>query len=337
MSAMMQAWLARDHGPWREVMARGECGVPVPGPGEALIRVRASSVVYADLLTIAGRYQIKSTPPFVPGFEAAGIVEAAGEGCRWKPGDRVVAVDVGGAWADFTLARPEATFPVPASMSDAQAAAFVINYHTAYFGLFHRGRLERGETLLVHGGAGGVGTAAIQLGHAAGARVIATAGSAEKLDVCRRCGADEAVDHSREDFVERVLDLTAGEGADVIYDPVGGDVFDKSTRCIAMDGRLVVIGFAEGRIPEIKANRLLLKNFSVGGFFFRPYRERRPEIVARYHAGLMQLFEQGAVDPVIGGEYGFDALDRALAAIESRSSHGKVVLRARNAGASEMD
>lgn len=322
----MQAWQARAHGPWREVMALGEAPVPRPGPGEALIRVLASSVVYADLLTIAGRYQIKSTPPFVPGFEAVGIVETTGEGCRWMPGQRVVAVDVGGAWAEFALARPEATFPVPDSMSDARAAAFVINYHTAYFGLFHRGRLERGETLLVHGGAGGVGTAAIQLGHAAGAHVIATAGSPEKMEVCRRCGADQVIQHTQEDFVERVLELTGGEGADVIYDPVGGEVFDRSTRCIAMDGRLVVIGFAEGRIPEIKANRLLLKNFSVGGFFFRPYRERRPEIVARYHAELMRLYDQGALDPVIFREYDFDALDRALDAIESRASHGKVVL-----------
>lgn len=326
MTGTMQAWLATETGPWRDVMRRGELPRPDLKPGESLIRTSAASVVFADLLTIAGRYQIKPPLPFAPGFEAAGHVVETAEGCPWKIGDRLVAIDVCGGWAEYTVARPGAAFTVPDSMTDAQAAAFVINYHTAYFGLFHRGRLQPGETLLVHGGAGGVGTAAIQLGHAKGARVMATAGSEEKLAVCRHCGADEVIHHRDEDFVERVLELTNGEGADVIYDPVGGDTFDRSTRCIAVDGRLVVIGFAEGRIPEIKTNRLLLKNFSVGGFFFRPYRERKPSLVERYHNELNALARGGAIDPVLYRTYAFADLLDALEAIENRESYGKVVL-----------
>jgi len=163
LSERMQAWLARETGPWRDVLRCGELTVPELKPGEALIRTAAASVVFADLLTIAGRYQIKPTLPFAPGFEAAGRVVETTEGCPWKIGDRLVAIDVCGGWAEYAVARPEASFAVPESMSDAQAAAFVINYHTAYFGLFHRGRLEAGETLLVHGGAGGVGTAGSDL------------------------------------------------------------------------------------------------------------------------------------------------------------------------------
>jgi NADPH:quinone reductase len=337
VAARMQAWLAREYGPWRDVLERGEAARPSPGPGEVLIRVRAAGVIYADLLTIAGRYQIKPPTPFAPGFEAVGIVEATGEGCAWRVGDRVVVVDVAGAWAEYAIGRAEATFAVPEAMSDAEAAGFVVNYHTAWFGLFHRGQLKPGETLLVHGGAGGVGTAAIQLGRAAGARVIATAGSREKVEVCRGCGAEAVIHHREEDFVARVMEITGGEGADVIYDPVGGDVFDRSTKCIAMDGRLVVIGFAEGRIPEIKANRLLLKNFSVGGFFFRSYRERKPELVARAHEELSRGYEGGAIRPVIFREYGFGQLSEALGAIESRASYGKAVLLADDAGVSEAD
>ncbi len=333
---MMKAWVASSVGPWRGVIRPGELPLPSLQPGDALIRVGAASVIFADLLTIEGKYQIKPPLPFAPGFEAAGRVVETTEGCPWNIGDRIVAIDVCGGWAEFARARPEASFAVPDSMTDAQAAAFVINYHTAYFGLFHRGRLEAGETLLVHGGAGGVGTAAIQLGHAKGARVIATAGSNEKLAVCRQCGADEISHHREEDFVERVLELTEGKGADVIFDPVGGDTFDRSTKCIAMDGRLVVIGFAEGRIPEIKANRLLLKNFSVGGFFFRPYREMKKELVDRYHRELIELVNDEKISPVIYKTFPFKSLPEALNAIESRASYGKVVLAIGDASVSNI-
>lgn len=337
MNSEMSAWIVHELGPWRKSLQLGKLPVPSPGPGEALIRVRAASVVFADLLTISGKYQIKPPLPFAPGFESVGIVEAVAEGCAFPPGTRVVAVDVAGAWAEYALAKSEATFAVPDTMSDAEAAAFVINYHTAWFGLFQRGKLERGETLLVHGGGGGVGTAAIQLGHARGARVIATAGSPEKLEICRQCGANVAIDHQNEDFVERVLELTDGEGADVIYDPVGGEVFDQSTKCVAMDGRLVVIGFAEGRIPEIRANRLLLRNFSVGGVFFRPYRERRPELVEKVHAELIELYNRREIRPVIYREFDFEALPEALEAIEHRRSYGKVVLKLNDAGVSKPE
>jgi NADPH2:quinone reductase len=212
-------------------------------------------------------------------------------------------------------------------MSAEDAAAFQMIFQTSYFALVHRAHLQKGEVLLVHGGAGGVGVAAIQLGKHLGARVIATAGTAEKLDVCRRAGADEAIDYVKQDFVEEVKRLTEGEGANVIYDPVGGDVFDKSTKCIAWEGRLVVIGFTSGRIPTIAANRILLKNIAVVGLQWGMYKLHNPALCAETQTVLEGLYRQGAIKPVLfPTRYRLDQVPEALATLESRRAYGKVLV-----------
>jgi NADPH:quinone reductase len=233
---------------------------------------------------------------------------------------------VGRAFAE-ELAVPDAhLFPVPAGLTMAQAASFVITYQTGWFALVHRAALRSGETLLVHGGAGGVGIAAIQLGRALGATVIATAGSEEKLEVCRRAGAHHVIDYKDDDWVGEVNRITGGRGADVIYDPVGGDVFDKSLKCIAWEGRILVIGFASGTIPELKINRVLLKNIAVVGLYWGAYQMRDPGIVQRAHDALAGHVARGELAPMVWKELPLAQLPEALAALESRASWGKVVV-----------
>ncbi|MBW7998540.1 MAG: zinc-binding dehydrogenase, partial [Candidatus Glassbacteria bacterium] len=212
------------------------------------------------------------------------------------------------------------------SMSDAEAAAFLNVYQTSYVGLVHNGRMQPGDIVLVHGGAGGVGLAAIQIAKAKGCTVIATASSEEKLAACREQGADHVVNYAVEDFVQAVQEYTAGHGADIIYDPVGGDVFDQSRRCIAFGGRLVVVGFASGRIPEIAANRILLRNFSLTGFTLHGYKAHRPQVLADSHADLIQLHAAGQVKPVISHTLPMSRLVEGIELLETRRSIGKVVM-----------
>lgn len=323
----MKAWMVHEFGTYREQLKLEECEPPKPGRGAATMQVHSASAIFADLLCIAGQYQIKHTLPFTPGFEAAGVVLEAGEGSRFKPGDRVIAANARGAWTERMLLDTGNEYLIHDGMSDSEASAFVINYLTSYFGLAHKGRLQAGETLLVLGAAGGVGTAAIQIGKALGAEVIAAAGSAEKLEICRRCGADHAINYVEDDLVSPVKDLTGGRGADVVYDPVGSDVFDLSTRCIAVDGRIVVVGFAGGRIPEIRVNRLLLKNFAVTGFFMGTYQAHQPELVDEYLKLLYRWYDEGKLKPIVYREYAMDDLPEGLAAIEGRKSYGKVLIK----------
>jgi NADPH2:quinone reductase len=212
-------------------------------------------------------------------------------------------------------------------MSYEDAAAFQLIYQTSYFALVHRAALKQAEYLVVHGGAGGVGTAAIQIGKALGAKVIATAGSSEKLEICRQCGAEYLINYRSENFVEKVNDITEGKGADVIYDPVGGDVFDQSTRCIAWEGRILVIGFSSGRIPEIRTNKVLLKNMSVIGLWWGNYRLHNPQLIEETQQRLYQMYNEGAVKPVIHSSVEFKDLPQALELIENRKSYGKVVIK----------
>jgi NADPH2:quinone reductase len=214
-------------------------------------------------------------------------------------------------------------------MSDAHAAGFVVTYQSSYFALVHRARLAAGEWLMVHGGAGGIGTAAIQIGKALGARVIATAGSAGKREVCLRAGADHVLDESDPELAAGVDALTGGHGSDVICDPVGGDVFDRSTRCLAWSGRLVVVGFASGRIPTVAANRILLKNVSVIGLHWGTYFEKQPELIELAHQHLCRMYEAGRIEPIIGRSFPFERLPDGLTAIEHRQSFGKVIVRTR--------
>jgi NADPH2:quinone reductase len=217
-------------------------------------------------------------------------------------------------------------WPVPEGMTDEKAASLYLTYQTGHVGLHRRANLRAGEWLLVHAGAGGVGSAAIQLGKAAGARVIATAGGPRKVEVCRDLGADHVIDYTADDFVPIVKEITGGHGADVIYDPVGGDVFDKSRRCIAFEGRLVVVGFTSGRIPEAPANHLLVKNYSVVGLHWGLYRKHDPAVFGQVHEQLTQLVEAGAVDPLVGEVLPLDQAPQALTKLADRSTVGKVVL-----------
>jgi len=326
MRSIMRAWRAHQFGPYREVLKLDDVPRPeVPDAG-AIVKVEAAGLNFPDLLAIAGKYQVKAPLPFVPGMEAAGTVVVAGPKSRFKPGDKVIANSMWGAFAEEMPALDQAMFAIPPGLDMAQAASFVITYQTGYFALIHRANLQRGETLLVHGGAGGVGIAAIQLGRALGATVIATAGTEDKCQVCTDAGAHHVINYVDDDFAIEVNRLTGNKGADVIYDPVGGDVFDKSLKCIAWEGRLLVIGFASGRIPELKANKVLLKNCAVVGLYWGAYQLRDNAKVIAAHEAMMPMVARGELSPKVWKAFPLAELPEALAAIESRASWGKVVV-----------
>src|SRR6476646_5952187 len=261
----MKAWQVRAWGEPEE-MTLADAAVPDPGEGEVRIRNRAAALNFFDILQIQGKYQVKPPFPFTPGAEVSGTVDAVGAGVTGiAVGASVLAMTPGGAFAEYSVAPAVRSFPVPDGMDFTEAAAMPIVCHTSYFALTKRAALERGECLLVHAGASGVGMAAIQIGKALGARIIATAGSPAKLDFAVAQGASDAVNYRSDDWVGRIKELTERRGADVIFDPVGGDVFDQSTRCVAQEGRILVIGFTSGRIPNVHVNRLLLKNISIVG------------------------------------------------------------------------
>jgi NADPH2:quinone reductase len=305
----------------------GEADECEPGPGEIQLAVHAAGCNFSDILMAQGKYQEKPAHPFILGREAAGVVCAVGTGVtRFREGDRVLAPTHIGAFAERVVIPEQAARAMPDGMSFEAGAAFPIVYPTSYAALVERAALRLGETLLVHAAAGGVGIAAVQIGKALGARVIATAGGAAKLDVARQAGADVCIDYRAEDFVECVLAETGGRGADVIYDPVGGDTFDRSLRCIAWNGRVVVVGFASGRIPEIRANRILLKNIAVTGIHWPAYAEHEPETVDRVFRALFELAEQGAARPVIHASYGLHEVAHALVELATRKTVGKTVL-----------
>lgn len=310
----------------KELVAR-EMPDPKPRAGEVVLEVEAAGCNFFDILLVQGKYQMKPSFPFTPGAEVAGVVRELGSGVtNVRVGDRVFAGLALGAFAERVAVSANAVHPMPDAMSYAEGAAFPVVYPTSYAALVLRANLAAGETLLVHAAAGGVGVAAVQIGKALGARVIATAGGADKLEVARRAGADEAIDYLRGDWVEAVKRLTNGRGADVIYDPVGGEIFDGSMRCIAWNGRLLVIGFASGVIPEVKANRILLKNISVVGLHWGAYAQNDPARVPEVFAGLAKLYETGHVRPVIFGTYGLDEVPQALEALASRATYGKVII-----------
>ena len=319
----MKAWRVHASGE-PETMKLEEVASPQPGPNQVRIRSRAAALNFFDILQIQGKYQDRPPFPFTPGAEAAGIVDAVGQDVRHlSVGDAVMAFTWGGGLAGSVLAQADWTFPIPAGMSFEAAASMPIVYHTSWYAL-RRARLAAGEWLLVHAGASGVGMSAIQIGKALGARIIATAGSRDKLDFALQQGAAHALDYRGDPWVEEVKRLTGG-GADVIYDPVGGDVFDLSTRCIASEGRLLVFGFAGGRIPEIAANRILLKNMDVVGIFWGSHARRTPGFVADTQEQLTSLYMSGQIRPVVGRTYPLDAAPRALRDMAERKIIGKAV------------
>ena len=322
----MRAWRVHEFGNYRDQLKLEDIPDPVPSGGSAVVRVTAAGVNFADILAIAGRYQHKSPLPFTPGTEVAGEVVGAGPDSALKRGQRILGMTRAGAFAEYTTIEDSFAYRLPDDVDPVHAAAILVTYQTSHLALFRRGRLQSGEWLLVHGGAGGVGSAAVQLGKRAGAKMIATAGGAAKLDICRRAGADHVIDYREENFVERVKEITGGHGADVIYDPVGGDVFDGSTRCIAWEGRLLTMGFAGGRIPEIKLNRVLLKNIDVIGVEWPGYYTHAPEVLAGVQDDIWAGYREGSLRPIIWKTLPLESVPEALAAIELRESYGKIVI-----------
>ncbi len=305
------------------------CAVPEPAltAGGVRIAVKAAGVNFADGLLIAGKYQQKQEPPFIPGFEVAGEVLEVADGVRHcRPGDRVMAnVDCGG-FAEQVVAQDSDVYVIPDSMGWADAAGFPVVWGTSHHGLVEKARLKAGETLLVHGAAGGVGLTAVAVGRALGARVIATAGGADKLAVAAAMGGDHGIDYKSEDVRERVRALTGGRGADVVYDPVGGDVFTASLRSTAPDGRLMVIGFASGTVPQIPANLLLVKNLTVIGYWWGAYRALDPEGLRRSYRSLLDWYDKGVITPHVSQQLPLAEAGRAIGLLKGRAATGKVVL-----------
>jgi len=300
---------------------------PPPGKGQVAIEVKAIGCNFFDILIAQGKYQVKPPFPFSPGGEVAGVVQAVGDEVRdLAVGERVFATLGYGGFASRCLAPAASTVKMPDGMSFEHGAAFGVVYQTSYFGLVYRAALHAGETLLVHAAAGGVGLAAVQIGKALGARVLATAGSAAKCDVALQHGADAAFDYSTADWVEQVKAMTGGRGADVIYDPVGGEIFDLSLKCLAFSGRLLVIGFASGTIPSVQVNRVLLKNISIVGLHWGAYRQHDPDKIPQAMRALFRLYEQGKVTPLVSSQYPLERAADALDEIATRRSVGKVLL-----------
>lgn len=303
--------------------------VEIPDPGESEIRVaiRASGLNFPDLLMSRGQYQLKPDMPFPLGFEAAGVVDRIGSGVtRFAIGDHVMVRRWWGCHAEAITVPQDAALRLPQGFSFAEGAAFMVATSTAINAVMQRGQLLRGETLLVHGAAGGVGLAAVEIGKLLGARVIATASTPEKLEVARSRGAEIGINYVKEDFRQAVLDATDGNGADVVFDPVGGDVFEKSLRCMAWGGRILVIGFTSGRIPEVRMNQPLLKCISIVGVRAIEHLTRKPAEGAAYQKQMLEWAGQGHLRPNISHRFPFDQWREALATMEARTGVGRVVM-----------
>ncbi len=322
----MRAIVCRELGP-PERLILDTVEPPVPGPGQVRLTVAAAALNFADLLITEGRYQHKPDLPFIPGAEVAGTVSALGEGVdRLRVGDRIIALLDTGGFAEEAVAAVDDVLEMPEGMDAVTAAAFPIAYGTSQLALNERAGLRRGETLLIHGAAGGVGLTAVEIGKAMGATVIATAGGPDKLAIAREHGADHLIDYKAEDIRERVLALTDGRGADVIYDAVGGDAFDASLRCIAWCGRILVIGFAGGRIPQIAANILLVKNIAVLGLNWGSYRKRAPARLQAMLEPLLEAYGQGRLRPRVSATFPLERAAEALQLLRDRRATGKIVL-----------
>ena len=297
-------------------------------PGEGVVvEVHAAGVSFPELLQTRGQYQLKPPLPFVPGSEVGGIVRSASAGANVKEGDRVAAFCALGGWAETAVAPPFFTFALPQALDLEQGAALILNYHTAYFSLVTRGGLREGETVLIHGAAGGVGTASIQVARGMGASTIAAVSSEEKAAVAREAGADEVV-LVEEGWKDRVVELSGG-GVDVVMDPVGGDRFTDSLRSMREGGRLLVVGFTGGSIPEVRVNRLLLRNLSVVGAGWGAYVLGKPKLVREIGEAIERMIETGAIRPPIGERFPLERAADALQTLDERRATGKVVLDVR--------
>ncbi len=327
----MKAILCHDYGA-PDSLVLGELPDPEAGPGKAVIDIHVAGANFVDALCIQGTYQIKPPLPFVPGMELAGVVRAVGDGVsNVLPGDRVACLaGIGGAFAERIAVKADRLVKIPDKMDFDTGAGFSLTYCTSLYALENRGHIAAGENLLVLGAAGGVGLAAVDLGKALGARVIAAASSDEKLAKCREFGADALINYDSEDLKARVKELTAGGGVDLVYDPVGGNYSEIALRTMGWNGRFLVIGFANGEIPRIPINLTLLKGCEIVGVDWGQFGARFPAETAPVLERVMQLFEQGKINPCVTQRYSFADAPRALNDLLARKVVGKAVIRIRD-------
>ena len=322
----MRAVLCKKFGP-PDTLVVEDVPSPRAAAGQVVVTVKAAAINFPDSLIIEGKYQIRPEPPFSPGFEVAGVIKECGAGVTgFAVGDRVIAITTWGGYAEEVAVGAENLIPMPAAMDFPAAAAFMTTYGTSYYALKDRAGLRAGETLLVLGASGGVGIAAIQIGKALGARVIAAASSEAKLAVCRAEGADELINYGADDLRARVKALTGGKGIDVVYDPVGGDFSEKALRDIAWNGRFLVVGFATGDIPRLPLNLVLLKNCSIVGVFWLAFTKNERAASHRNNDELTQLVQAGRLKPYLHATYPLERAGQALEEVLAQRSSGKVVL-----------
>ena len=322
----MKAYVCKEFGPVESHKVE-EIADPRAEAGQVVVDVKAAGVSFPDVLIVQGKYQFQPPFPFSPGGEIAGIISEVGEGVvDWKIGDRVIAMTGNGGIAEKVVAFEMTLMPLPETMDFKDGAAFPLNYGTTYHALKQRGQLQAGETLLVTGAGGGVGTTAIEIGKAMGARVIAAASTDEKLEIAKNLGADEVINYSDGELKEKVKALTDGLGADVIYDPIGGDIFMQCMRCINWKGRVLVIGFASGPIPEVPTNLALLKGCSIVGVFWGRFTGAEPEENSQNFDELFALHAEGKLKPQITKSYSLDDAAEAISSLENRKATGKVVI-----------
>jgi NADPH2:quinone reductase len=325
----MKAVLCKAYGP-PESLVIEDVPSPKVGPKDVRIAVHAAGVNFPDTLIITGKYQFKPPFPFTPGMEVGGVVlEVGAEVTTAKVGDRVMASTGTGAFAEEVVAQQQSVYRIPDNMSFDAAAAFMVTYGTTYHALIDRGHLKPGEWLLVHGAGGGVGITAVEMGKLLGAKVIATAGSAEKLAAAKQYGADYLINYTTEKVRDRVKEITGDKGADVIYDPVGGNVFDESLRCIGWEGRLLVIGFAAGRIPSAPANLILLKGCEVVGVFWGAFAARSPDVARHNFETMLKWSAEGKLKPYVSAHFPLDKVPEAMNALLARKVAGKAVITVR--------
>jgi len=323
----MKALVCKEFGPAKNLKVE-EMNEPIPNADEVCIKVHAAGVNFPDILMVEGKYQVKPAFPFAPGAEAAGEIISIGDNItKYKIGQRVIAMTGHGAFAEIVKASEKKLIPLNDNVDFETASILPMVYGTSAHALIQRGKLKKGETLLVHGAAGGVGLAAVEIGKAMGARVIATASTDEKCQVAREHGADETINYSNGQFKEIVKSMTDGKGADVIYDPVGGDVFDQSLRCIAWEGRLLVVGFTSGRIPSAPANLALLKSCDIVGVFWGAFVERTPHINLENFEKLYKWIDEGFIKPRISMKVSLENTLDAMQAIADRKIIGKAIVK----------
>ncbi|MEU9451817.1 NADPH:quinone oxidoreductase family protein [Streptomyces sp. NPDC048277] len=315
----MQAWQVHENGEPSEVMRLQEVERPTPGDGQVLLKVRAANINFPDVLMCRGHYQVRPPLPFTPGVEICGETE---------DGRRVIANPAlpYGGFAEYAVADAAALLPAPEALDDSEAAALHIGYQTGWFALHRRAALQAGETLLVHAAAGGVGSAAVQLGKAAGARVIGVVGGADKAVVARELGCDAVIDRRSEDVIAAVKEATGGRGADVVFDPVGGEAYTQSTKVVAFEGRIVVVGFAGGTIPSPALNHALVKNYSIMGLHWGLYATKNPKLILHCHEQLTELAASGAIKPLVSERVPLSGAAAAVQRVGDGVTTGRVTV-----------